>query len=259
MIADKYIELIHREIDGRNSPKASAKLAAFLAANPQAQQFYDELLAMSGMLQELKPVEPPAHLPQIIMNRLPPSQPVRRSLFAPLLEWLEARGKFKYAYAFSGGLAVGLAAVAIFFQTALPPSEDLSKLSGAMIPREQAASLKTVASWEIKHELAAGMLYLKDSAEILVVEFSLTSAQTIELALTFDNKNFVFKGVAALEQSFPAEVNFNGNTVTLKHLGQRRYAMIFMRQMKKAGALHLKIWSAGALLYEQTLTPGTAQ
>ncbi len=253
MIADKYVELIHREIDGRNSPKASAKLAAFLAANPQAQKFYDDLRALSGMLQGVKPVEPPAHLPHVIMNRLPPAQPVRRNLFAPVLAWLEARGKFKYAYVFSGGLAVGLAAYALFFQTVLTPSRDLSKLSGAMIPREQAENLKIAASWEINHEQVTGGLHLKDSAEILVVEVSLVSAQEIELVATFDNKNFAFKGVAALEQSFPAEVNFSGRTVELKHQGPRNYAMIFAKHEEATGALHLKIGRAGELFYEQTL------
>lgn len=255
MIADKYIELIHREIDGRNSPQASAKLAAFLAANPQAQKLYDELQALSGMLQEVKPVEPPAHLPHIIMNRLPQSRPARRGLLAPVFEWLEARGKFKYAYAFSGGLAVGLAVFAIFFQTAAPPSRDLSKLSGAMIPREQIESLQTTANLEIKHEDVAGMLHLKNSAEFIVIELSLNSAAEIELAVAFDKKEFAFKEVAAFDQMFPAEVNYNGSRVAVKHSGQLRYAMIFMKQPEIAGALHLQILRAGELLYEQTLAP----
>lgn len=259
MIADKYIELIHREIDGRNSPQASAKLAAFLAANPQAQKLYDELQALSGMLQEVKPVEPPPHLPHMIMNRLPPSQPVRRSLFAPLQEWLEARGKFKYAYVFSGGLAAGLAAVAIFFQTARPTSEDLSKLSGAMIPREQVENLKTAESREIKHEQVTGVLHLKDSPEIMVVEFSLASMQEVELDVAFDEKNLAFKGVIAFAQSFPGEVNVRGSALELKHRGQQRYAVIFVKQKQAAGALHLKIGRAGEIFYHQTLMPGVDQ
>lgn len=256
MIPDKYIELIHREIDGRNSPKASAKLAAFLAANPQAQIFFDDLRALSGMLQGVKPVEPPAHLPHIIMNRLPHSRPAHRGLFAPVFEWLEARGKFKYAYAFAGGLAAGLAVFAIFFQTALPTSQDLSKLSGTMISREQAENLKIAASWEINHEQVTGELHLRDSAEIVVAEFSLVSAPEVELAVVFDNQSLAFKGVAALEQSFPAEVNFSDRMVELKHRGPRHYAIIFVKHKEAVGALHLKIGRAGEFFYEQTLRPG---
>jgi anti-sigma factor RsiW len=131
MIDDKYTELIHREIDGANSPQESAQLKAYLAAHPEAQRFHDELASMSNLLREVQPVEPPAPLQDIVMYRLPnryAAQP-KTSLLATLREWFEVKINFKYAYVFAGGLTMGIVMYALLLQTTLQMPEDLNKIS----------------------------------------------------------------------------------------------------------------------------------
>src|SRR5574341_714789 len=148
MIADKYTELIHREIDGANSPHESAELKAYLAAHPEAQRFHDELASMSNLLREVQPVEPPAPLQDIVMYRLPnryAAQP-KTSLLATLREWFEVKANFKYAYAFAGGLTMGIVMYALLLQTTLQMPGDLNKISGTIGQRELAENIKTVRS-----------------------------------------------------------------------------------------------------------------
>ncbi len=57
---NKYLELIHNEIDRANTPEARVELEAFLAENPEAQALYNELAALTGMLDKVEArIRPP--------------------------------------------------------------------------------------------------------------------------------------------------------------------------------------------------------
>jgi anti-sigma factor RsiW len=248
MIADKYIELIHRELDGANTPAESARLKAYFAANPAAQQFYEELTEMSGMLKEVRAVEPPAHLQQVIMNMLPPNRyaaPAKASWLTALREWLETKFNFKYAYAFAGGLTFGIVMYALLLQTTFQPA-DLSKLSGTMAPAEQTAT----ENFAIAAKEVSGNIAVRKSDELVLAEIALASQQPVELVIAFDETNVRFKGLDLFDQPAPGDITILSNAVKLIHAGQRRYDMTFIK--KNAAALHVKILLAGNLVYERT-------
>src|SRR5258708_23630965 len=68
MINDQTIELIHKEIDRLNSAEESALLRDRLAADPQAQELYDDLLKLGSILKSVEAVEPPRYLKNTIIN-----------------------------------------------------------------------------------------------------------------------------------------------------------------------------------------------
>ncbi|MCG3118328.1 MAG: hypothetical protein ALAOOOJD_00507 [bacterium] len=252
MSSDKYIELIHREIDGLNSPAESAQLRDELAANPEARQFYDEMQATASLLQEVKAVEPPAHLPHVIMNRLPANRygaSSQASWWAGLREWLEVKFNFNYVYAFAGGLAVGVALFALFSQTTLP-SLDSDQLTGTMIQRDDKEALQTIKNLEINREGVTGKIEVKQSVEMVRAELRLDSAQPIELTISFDDQQFGFTSLTMLDDSALGEAILIPNAVQLTHAGQKRYAVVFTKKDRGASKLEIKMVGAGALQEE---------
>jgi hypothetical protein len=249
MISEKYIELIHREIDGLNSPPESAQLRDELAANPEAQQFYDEMRATASLLQEVKAVEPPAHLPHLIMNRLPANRYDARSQtgwWAGLREWLEVKFNFNYVYAFAGGLAVGVTLLALVSQTTLP-ALDSDQLTGTMIQRDGKEAFKTIKNLEINRGGFAGKIEVKQSAEMVRAELRLDSTQPLELTISFDDRQLGFTSLTMLEDSALGEAILIANAVQLTHVGQKSYAVVFSKKDRGASKLEIKIVGAGEL------------
>jgi len=256
MIADKYIELIHREIDGLNSPQEAAQLKDHLAANPAAQKLYDELVAISVMTREVKPVEPPAHLQNVIMNSLPANRygaPSQTSWWAEWREWLEVKFNFKYVYAFAGGLAVGVTLFVLASQTTLP-ALDSDKLSGTMIQRDRQSEFETIKSLEINHDGVTGKIEVKQSAEAVRAELALDSAQLIELTISFDEKQLGFTSLTMLEESAAGEAILIPGVVQLAHVGRQSYAVVLMKKDTAASTLEFKIVRAGEVLDERAIS-----
>jgi hypothetical protein len=255
MIADPFIELMHQEIDGANSPEESAKLHAFLASNPEARQLYEELAAMSNLLQEVKPVEPPAYLPHVIMNRLPPNRYASRSetnWLAGFREWLATKFSPQYAFAFAGGAMIGIVMYVLLVQTTLKsPVEDWSKFSGAMIQRETIENLKTVQTLEISAHGVSGKIDLKKAENVVAAELALDSAQPIEVTISFNEKQLGFKSLAMLDEAAASEAILISGAAQLTHAGRRRYAVVLTKKDAAAARLEFKIAGAGEVLYEK--------
>lgn len=252
MISDKFIELIHREIDGLNSPAESAQLRDALAANPEVRQFYDEMQATASLLQEVKPVEPPAHLPHVIMNQLPAHRygaASQASWWAGLREWLEVKFNFNYVYAFAGGLAIGVALFALVSQTTLP-SLDSDQLGGTMIQRDGNEALKIIKTLEINRGGVIGKIEVKQSAGAVRAELQLDSTQPLELTIAFDDQQLGFTNLTMLDDSVLGEAILIANAVQLTDAGQKHYAVDFKKKDRGASKLEIKMVGAGAVQEE---------
>ena len=58
MIEDKYLELIHKKIDGEITEKEKEELFQFLKANPEAEKLYNDLLDISKDLGDIGEIDP---------------------------------------------------------------------------------------------------------------------------------------------------------------------------------------------------------
>ena len=77
MLTRDQVELIQQEIDGANTPVASAALRSLLEQNPEARAYAAELRRVSGAFARVGERQSPSHLRQSILDALP--QPVRAS------------------------------------------------------------------------------------------------------------------------------------------------------------------------------------
>src|SRR6266511_3898713 len=84
MLHRDQIELIHREIDGVNTPDESAAFRSLIQENPEARALEAELRQVTAHFERWEEREPPPHLKQAILDALPP--PARASP-NPIVRW----------------------------------------------------------------------------------------------------------------------------------------------------------------------------
>jgi len=259
MLDDKYLELMHGELDGANSPKASAKLGAYLAANPEARQFYQELVSMSAMLQEVKPVAPPPHLQHAVMNALPPrrsSAQTKPNLLLEAGKWLAAKFEFKYAFAFAGGLTAGVLVFALFLPAKLQEeATDWSKLYGTIGAPHAAENMPGEKRWEIRQSEVAGTISLKNAGKTLAIEIALDSPQLIALVISFDGKASRFKSFMCFDEAVQAEMVMDRGAIRFAHTGRQNYAAAFELRAASVPVMNLQILRAGEVVYGEKILP----
>jgi hypothetical protein len=128
MNTEKYIELIHKEIDGVISKREKARLDRILADNPEARKEYDQLTRTSEFLDQVGEIEPSENLKKRIMNsidakRYSPARSesrvtrVRTALSGALSALLpKRRSKLVPAYVFALGMIAGVLLNTFLFQ-----------------------------------------------------------------------------------------------------------------------------------------------
>src|SRR5690348_7477551 len=83
MLTRDHVELIQQEIDGANTPEASAALRSLLEQNPEARAYAAALRRVSGALARVGERPSPPSLRQSILEALPqPARPSPRGIVA---------------------------------------------------------------------------------------------------------------------------------------------------------------------------------
>src|SRR5690349_18822815 len=128
MLTRDQVELIQQEIDGANTPAASAALRSLLEQDPEARAMAAELRRVAGLFAQVAEREPPPRLKRAILDAL--SQPARASPGA-LRRWaaqtlrlvtkpVEEAIMTKKAL-FIGSAAAAVVIVAVGLVTGFPP------------------------------------------------------------------------------------------------------------------------------------------
>ncbi len=253
---NKYLELIHNEIDRANTPEARVKLEAFLDENPEAQALYNELAALTGMLDKVEAQDPPPHLKQAILKALPEhtyakAQPGKRfGLLGTLIEALQARPRFAYAYAFSVGLIVGLVAYALVANLTQPASTDLY---GTLVSKDVARNLEAVAEAAIDLDDVHGTVQVKTSAGLVVIELALDTREQIEVRLAFDENALRLRSLTRQEDRSGHTLTTEDNHMSLTWLGEDTCIVVFNDRTASSTYIHLQLLHADDVLYERSL------
>jgi hypothetical protein len=257
MIDDKYLALLHAELDGLNSPQASARLTAYLAANPEAQRFYEELRGMANTLAEVKPVEPPAHLQSAIMNALTRRHAPRvakQSRLAAFKDWWEEIFETKYAFSFAGGLAVGIVLFALAVQlTTKERVSDSSKLYGTIGAPQTAERSAEFKSHSIQHEAAGGEIKWRREGDLLETEIALTATEAFDLVILFEAGALKCKGISSIDGSALPNAVLQAGRLQLAHAGERSYHLTFQLSKPAAPAMRVQFQRNGVVFYDEEI------
>lgn len=266
MIEKTYIDLINKEIDGVNSQEDSDKLKAYIAQNPEAQDLYDELLSMSTMLDKIYKIEPSPTLKKDILDSIPLKKYATkekkdlfegtRNLLKSLVPTTPLNFNFRYAYAFSAGLIVG---ITVFFlvidRTYQNTRVDISDLYGTMILHETSGNLEPAEHVEINLDQVYGKISIMYSKDIVLADVDLKTQQESEIVFEFNEDDISFSGFMRLSSD---EINMNASEdyVKLSNIRDHMYVIIFDNKTESVTPMNFKIFSSGDMIYEKVITTG---
>lgn len=255
MIDEKYIRLMHQEIDGENSPEQCAELEAYLASNPEAQDFYRELKNLSSNLDAVERLEPPPNLAKRIINAIPKNKYKKRQrsrTSESFLASLKARLDYSYVYAFSGGLAVGALVAFLLLSTMGDASLNISHLAGTLRETTTIEDFDTIHVTRIDAAEVQGTVRFKRKDRTILSEITLNAPEQIELLLRFDAPSVGLHGVSALEET-GLQTSSGPGAISLTHVGAGTYALIFEQKAPAIPPMDLRIYFDGKLVHQQSL------
>ena len=259
MLDKKYIDLMNQEIDGINTREESAELQKYVASNPEAQQYFDDIKTMSNMLSTVSELEPPPTLKKNIMTAIKPKRrhaDVREPWWRSISERLRIEGTLKYAYVFSCGLILGLFIYALFMNTQPKgDSFDISRLYGTMALKDVSGNLKPGDLFHIDIEDIDGRVHVAYSESIVIIELQFETQQKIELALGFEENDITVYSYAQAKRA-EGTVSISQDHMKLTHAGDNTYHIFFNKTTPLTTTLNITINADGALLYERPITIG---
>lgn len=256
MVEEKYIQLIHQEIDGQNSADESKDLQSYLLKNEEASKLYSELNGISHILEKVEVKEPSQNLKKNILNAIQPyGYPTQETSASPgFLQNIKSIFSIKYGFSFAAGLVAGLILFAIVGnQDFQAPANEISNFYGTMIPKEAGKSMQPASFFEINLDAVNGSVNVKKNNEVVLVELKLTPSHIIDATLHFDETKLGFDGIAK-ENDFPeGSIEYSVNQIKIRSNSKNDY-LIFFKRLDLEANINVKITQNGTLLLAEVLS-----
>lgn len=250
----RHTELMNAEIDGVNSPEASRELHEYLAANADARRHFEELKEVGRVMSEADPVSPPAALRAAIMRVVVARRNGKAGvgLVERMREALSPAPRMRLAYAFTGGIAVGLGLFALL-SVALPQMVpgDAGNLYGTVGGGERCFVAADPVSFDVPG--ASGHASVRYCAETVSLELSLSSESEVVVVLSYDEQ-VDFDGLRALQAGDHA-IRVTGHRAELTHAGTRDYDLSFTDYSESHLPLRMSVLAAGRTVFESSVPP----
>lgn len=229
MIEERYLELIHAEVDGELPDAERAELSRYLLANPEARAFREQLRSVCAALDGIEQVEPPQGLKDSIIQAIAAQGPHGRIVPRPVGRPSLA---LRYAAAFAGGLLVSAIAFQIGFE-----SRDglvLHELVGTMARPGVTGAVERIDSIRLDHARLRGEVSLYATGTALVLTFDVAPRQDTDVVVDFGQREERFSWNAT-EDSRPLR-----HAVALGEIGQsgRAGEVVTIRFLAEGELLH---------------------
>lgn len=247
MIDKKYIELIHKEIDGIIRPDDRRMLKTYLDENPEAQTLYRELQQTVKMLNQVAEIEPPANLKKRIMNSIDSNK--RKALrWKPTPVSVLSRLFAKPAYAFAWGMVFGLLFYGVVVENMIQKySPDTNGLHGTIGINENMNGKKAQTAPVLLPEIK-GTLSLRQAENTVWLEANLSTPYECDIILEYDPSQIRFEGMPM--QGRYAILENSDQFVRIKSSGQIQYNIYFTGLTQNPVPLNVKLFVSGTERYK---------
>ena len=249
-IDPKYSSLIHADVDGEIEAEDKVELDAFLAQSEEGRALHSELAALTTSLNAIEELAPPAHLKHVILNMA--SGNTRRAKQPSLLSRIFTAPALGYIGVFAAGAILALALVDSN-QISTKAFDDVTGLVGTMTDLESAGP--NHGSVTIEKSEIAGTVSLLSNGPMLILDFDLSAAESVEIIAKYSDQTIWFNGFAQLESS-GTSVAAEVGTVRLEMDGKRRLAIFLNNPHKRPATIQLQFVASGEVIHEANLDFG---
>jgi hypothetical protein len=252
---DKYIELMHADIDGSITRQEKQTLGKFLAENPDQQAIYNNLVKLAEALDRVDRVEPPADLKTNILNSIKAGKSgskIKENLIEKIINLSKFRLSTRPAYSFASGFLLAACILVVIFVGIMDESKiDTAQLTGTMIPKESIEALDSVNSLDINLEGVSGTIKAGKIDKIVIVDLSLESQFGINVILGHNSSDLGFRSLSQHSDDSD-NMMINDAEIRIKHKGTNKYYITYNIYSGVRPEINLKIIS-DSLLYKGSI------
>lgn len=246
---ERYLELMHAEMDGEATGKELATLREYLASHPEAQNDQAELAKLTNILNQVEEVKTPGDLHASILAALPQ----RRSVLEIGARNSGSRFRIpliRYGYALAAGLLLGAALTGVALRSLSPVEK--SDIYGTLAVRENAPRYVAVDQMNVDSPDLGGSVQLSRSGSNAMIAFDLHSQQAVEVEVGFDGSH---AGLMSFGQQPGAIRSFEAKkgTISFQSEGQQRSTVILTSEKGTPAVLDLRFYAGGKLIHQGTL------
>lgn len=247
---EKYLQLIHAEMDGEATEKELATLREYLASDPEAQKVRAELAKLTNVLDQVKEVETPGDLHTSILAALPPRRPGLGTVAQNSSPWRLRIPFIRYGYALAAGLLLGAAITGVAFRNLSP--QEKSDIYGTLAVRENAPRYVAVERMNLDSPDLRGSVELSRAGSNSRMVFDLHGQQAVEVEVGFDGSQaglISFNQQPGVIHSFEAKAG----TISFQSEGKQRSTVILASEKDCEVAMNLRFYAGGRLVHRGTL------
>ena len=247
---EKYLELMHAELDETASDKELATLRGYLATNPEAQRVRAELAKLSNLLHQVEQVETPTDLHATILAALPPRRRILEAVVRSSSRWRLRFPLIHYGYALAAGLILGVVLTGATLWN-LSPSEK-SNIYGTMIARENTPRYVAVEQMNLTTPDLQGTVGLSRSGSTAMIVFDLHCEQTVEVEIKFDGSQVGMESFSQMPNTIRSLQAEKGK-ISFQSGGNQHSTLLFANEKNALAVLDLKFYVGASLVDEGTL------
>jgi len=248
-LPDKYVELMHAEVDGAATAREVNALREYLASHPEAQEVRAELAKLTNALSQVEKVEIPGDLHTSILAALSPRRPSLETVGQNSSPRQSRIPFIRYGYALAAGLLLGAALTGVAFRNLTPLEK--SDVYGTLAARQNAANYVAVGRMNLDYPDLGGSVELSRSGFNAMMVFDLHSQKAVEVEVGFDGGPL---GLMSFEQRPGAIPSFEAKegTISFESEGKQRTTVILKNEKNVPLMLDLRFYVAGKFIHQGT-------
>jgi anti-sigma factor RsiW len=260
MLNRDQIELIHREIDGENTPEESAAFRSLIADNAEARVLEADLRHVTQVFDRVGAAEPPGHLRRAILDALPRQVPVisgwgsLKSAVQSIVDGLQKRPRFALVSSVCVGLVAGFGLYAAVAGTVVIDRSHTGGLTGTIIEPRAADGLETVHAVPIDVDGVSGRVDVKAGQTAVVVELESEVARTLEVRLTFAEGAYGLRGFSQLKSEAVPSFTAGPGLIRVTTSGANTQTFVLNHQ-GPVSPLALSLFDNGEEVFAATILP----
>lgn len=250
MIEEKYIELIHKDIDRTISSEEKESLEQYLSINSEAKNLHKDLLRTEELLDHLPENDPSSNLKKRILNSIDYNKYTskKRKAFVPAyLSSLFSGSRIKIASSFAVGLvAVGIIISAIFYSSYFNGLSDNENILGTI----GLAESETIESVIVNNPNISGKIEISKISNSYDFNIDLKSSEIYSLQIEYDPDNITYDD-SSLENLKNIRIEKGTDNINLISNDAQSYSLSFYSKIVTPENFAIKIFKDGNKLFEQ--------
>lgn len=245
-IDKKTLQLIHKSLDGKLSPKEEAELQAALQKSDTANDLYRQLTTLDQQIKSDQHEYYRVDVTNKVMQQIEQKHEKQFS-FTSLVESISgffSSLRLQHAVAVVAGILIG--SVATFFLTTTAITPDAGMISGTMVAkRGEAISLAR------DHTTLKIIPY--EIEEMVYLNFMVNTREDVEVVMNYDDYAFSFRNANYISAAGNQYTDFGMNAISFGALGRTHFQMILEKTIETPSRLNITVIKENRTLFSQEI------